>query len=472
MDSAAPVILSPNNGNTPYNKHQDENGTAVNTIGTTTDNAVTYSIDGVDKALFQIDSNGVLTFKNAPDYENPVDNGTNNRYEVSVQIEDASGNTGSQSMMYFVVIIDDVNEYLVSEPIDIDAAANEVEEGSITLRVVGVTAFAEDQDGTNNEVTYALLDDAEGRFQIDSNTGVVTTSSFLDYEEATSHTITVNAISQDGSGSIADFTINILDVNEAPYFSSGSFDIDMNEGETTVGVFTANDHDAGDSLTYSIQPAPTTDGGLFDIDANTGELSFKVAPDYENPQDGGIDAAHQLDNNYSVLIAATDTGGLHANTVVHIQINDIIEGHSGKSHKAKSGKKACKDTRAINFSNVGQHDQSLCKYADEKKEEVEKKVEKEVEKKVETKVEEKVQTQVSEKCSAVKKLKGLLRVGSRGDVVRALQEFLNNNGFNAGKVDGIFGKITKAAVIRMQKTFGAVADGIVGPETKSKISCK
>ena len=59
--------------------------------------------------------------------------------------------------------------------------------------------------------------------------------------------------------------------------------------------------------------------------------------------------------------------------------------------------------------------------------------------------------------------------GSRGESVKTLQERLNAKGFNAGSVDGIFGKNTQAAVMAFQKANGLAADGIVGKLTWAKL---
>ena len=59
--------------------------------------------------------------------------------------------------------------------------------------------------------------------------------------------------------------------------------------------------------------------------------------------------------------------------------------------------------------------------------------------------------------------------GSRGESVKTLQERLNAKGFNAGSVDGIFGKNTRAAVIAFQNANGLAADGIVGKLTWAKL---
>ena len=87
----APIITSDGGGATA-SKNVIENTTAVTTV-TATDvdlNTLTYSISGgADAALFSINATtGVLTFLAAPDFENPTDIGSNNTYEVVVQVSD------------------------------------------------------------------------------------------------------------------------------------------------------------------------------------------------------------------------------------------------------------------------------------------------------------------------------------------------------------------------------------------------
>lgn len=61
----------------------------------------------------------------------------------------------------------------------------------------------------------------------------------------------------------------------------------------------------------------------------------------------------------------------------------------------------------------------------------------------------------------------LLKMGSRGDKVRELQQKLINKGYSVGQygADGVFGQGTYDAVIKFQRTNGLSADGIVGPAT-------
>jgi len=58
-----------------------------------------------------------------------------------------------------------------------------------------------------------------------------------------------------------------------------------------------------------------------------------------------------------------------------------------------------------------------------------------------------------------------IRMGSRGEAVRELQQLLLSHGYSPGPIDSIFGPLTESAVMAFQKDRGLVVDGIVGPIT-------
>lgn len=78
----------------------------------------------------------------------------------------------------------------------------------------------------------------------------------------------------------------------------------------------------------------------------------------------------------------------------------------------------------------------------------------------------------SSAAGLVSSISEYIKYGNRGSNVKKLQKALNALGFNCGKVDGIFGDKTLAAVKSFQKSSkygGAISvDGIVGPNTKKK----
>ncbi|WOK08227.1 MBG domain-containing protein [Imperialibacter roseus] len=87
----------------------------------------------------------------------------------------------------------------------------------------------------------------------------------------------------------------IVDV-EPVFTSVGSPSV--KENETNVLVVTATDGNEGTTITYSLSGG--WDMALFSIDATTGALTFKTAPDFEQPTDA------DGDNVYLVQVTATD----------------------------------------------------------------------------------------------------------------------------------------------------------------------
>lgn len=63
----------------------------------------------------------------------------------------------------------------------------------------------------------------------------------------------------------------------------------------------------------------------------------------------------------------------------------------------------------------------------------------------------------------------VLKYGSRGDYVKAWQNFLNLNGFPCGIPDGIYGRNTEQAVKDFQASRGLKPDGIIGRLTWNAI---
>ena len=76
--------------------------------------------------------------------------------------------------------------------------------------------------------------------------------------------------------------------------------------------------------------------------------------------------------------------------------------------------------------------------------------------------EEKQQTAAS---SAAEGVPATCRPGDRGSDVRTLQRALKAAGLYSGKIDGVYGKGTTAAVKAYQKKQGLTQDGVAGPAT-------
>ena len=216
VDANEFAVTAPSDSNAATNA-VDENvaiGTVVGITASSSDadattNSVTYSLFDNDGGNFAIDANtGIVTTAAALNRET-----LGASRNITVRATSADGSTADT---VFTININDLDEFNTGTVTDSNVAANTIAENSANGTVVNITGLASDADATTNTITYSLDDNAGGRFTIDANTGVVTVanSSLLNYEAATSHSITIRATSADTSFSTQSFTINLTDVNE------------------------------------------------------------------------------------------------------------------------------------------------------------------------------------------------------------------------------------------------------------------
>jgi len=162
VPNTPPEITSSNTKDVP------ENQTAVMTVTATDidDDTVTFSLTGgVDQALFEITPEGILTFKVAPDFENPSDvlgttPAADNVYEIEVTADDSNGGLDVQTLLVTVI---DVND----PPVITSADTSHVDENTKPA----ITVTSTDQD-PNETATYSITGGVDGGlFTIDTNTG-------------------------------------------------------------------------------------------------------------------------------------------------------------------------------------------------------------------------------------------------------------------------------------------------------------
>ena len=176
-------------------------------------------------------------------------------HNITVKVTSSDGSTNTQ---VFTINLSNVNDNGVTIT-DANSAANQVNENATNGTTVGLTVLGVDGDA-GTTVTYSLADNAGGRFAINATTGVVTVAdgTKLNYEAATSHTITVLATSSDGSTKTQDFAIAVNDVNEAPIVVAGAA-VTGNEDSNYIfkwSDFKVSDVDANSALTIKIESLP------------------------------------------------------------------------------------------------------------------------------------------------------------------------------------------------------------------------
>lgn len=117
------------------------------------------------------------------------------------------------------------------------------------------------------------------------------------------------------------FPLSIVDGNDAPSFTSGTanYNLDENSIIETTPAAVANANDVGDSLTYSLSGA---DASYFAVDPSTGEIHFAIAQDYEDP------SVIARGYEFHVNLVATDSGGLTALQAVTITLDNVANENS------------------------------------------------------------------------------------------------------------------------------------------------
>ena len=124
---------------------------------------------------------------------------------------------------------------------------------------------------------------------------------------------------------IAPVTATETDNNQAPAITSAAT-FPVAENVAAVGTVAATDDDASDSITgYAITGG--ADQALFSIDTTTGALTFKNAPNFEDPKDvASTDPANDAGNNaYIVVVSATSGAGdreMTADQTITVTVTD------------------------------------------------------------------------------------------------------------------------------------------------------
>jgi uncharacterized delta-60 repeat protein len=302
VNDNTPVITSANTLNVP------ENIPAVAAItASDTDlpaEILTYSIKGgPDSLLFNIDSStGKLNFITPPDFETLTDAGLDNIYNVTVQASDGTL-SAAQDMVIIVTAVNDNTPIITS----IDKFTIPENTSSV------MTVTATDADLPAQILTYSIAGGSDvARFSIDPSTGILAFIAPSDFESPADTGLdnTYNVMVQASDGTLSttkDLTVTVTSVNDnIPVVTSPS-GFSTPENILIVTTVTASDADLPtQALSFAIIDG--LDSVRFSINPTTGVLAFIAPPDFESPNDAGLDNIYNFRVQVSdgVLVIAQD----------------------------------------------------------------------------------------------------------------------------------------------------------------------
>ena len=167
---------------------------------------------------FAIDSStGVVTVKDVGSGATGLNYESAQSHTITVEATASDGQTSTKDYVINVTNVADVAVGTISDS-DSDTSNNTVAENASLGDATNLGFVASDGDTGATIRAYELTDDAGGLFTINPTTGAVTVAGSLDYETATSHTITVKATSTDGDTNTQNFTISVTNVaDNTPY---------------------------------------------------------------------------------------------------------------------------------------------------------------------------------------------------------------------------------------------------------------
>ena len=300
---------------------------------------ITWSLTGTDAALFDISSNGVLTFKKSPDYEAAADvigtspsTAGDNMYEVIVQATDADRKMATKPVTVEVTNVDEPGVVSLSarQPMAgvlLTATLTDPDSVTTTNPTGLVTTGVEWQwqKGSSNilnadDETYTPDDPDQGSY-LRATVTYKDPESGRDRKRANvrSDHVVLRAATGNNAPEFADDQDPVMDNDQED--AARKVAENTEAGEKIGAPVRATDADSGQKLTYTLEG---TDEGFFDIDWATGQIMTKDELDAE---------ARGGDNTYAVTVRATDpTGDPKASSadnsdtvMVEITVTDVNE---------------------------------------------------------------------------------------------------------------------------------------------------
>ncbi|KAM9320567.1 protocadherin Fat 3 isoform 2-T2 [Gastrophryne carolinensis] len=276
---------------------------------------VTYSIL-TDTKKFAINSSTGIVY-----VADHLDREFMSNYTLKIEARDKAEN-GQQlfSVVNLKVYLEDVNDCApVFIPFSYTAKVLE------DLPVGTVISWLETQDpdlGLGGQVRYSLVNDYNGKFEIDKTSGAIRLNKELDYEKQQFYNLTVRAKDKGRPVSLSSVSfveVEVVDVNEnlhTPYFTdfavTGSVKENSRIGTSVLQVLAKDDDSGRDGeIQYSVRDGSGL--GRFNIDEETGIIYTADILDKETT------------DSYWLTVYATDRAvvPLFSTIEVYIEVEDV-----------------------------------------------------------------------------------------------------------------------------------------------------
>ncbi|XP_033726682.1 protocadherin Fat 4-like [Pecten maximus] len=226
-------------------------------------------------------------------------------YEVYVTITDGTNTVGPRTL---TVIVTGINSPPVIRNTPLTFSLSLMENSAKSNSIYQINAADPDSDTLTYSITYTPATEGATLGYCPPSSATV-----VDYESLTSKSFTADISVTDGAATdtYSTFTIDVIDINEAPAFGTTIYYVTGNEGSAGESFgnpgFTVTDPDTGDTHSYTVDcPAIT-------MDSSTGAVTLSGTYDLD------------ISGTASVLTctATVSDGELTDTTQLIVTINDV-----------------------------------------------------------------------------------------------------------------------------------------------------
>ncbi len=224
-------------------------------------------------------------------------------FEVTVR---AIGENGTSINKTFRISVININE----PPVNITLSNTTVPENSAGGTVIG-SISGEDPDSADI-LTYQIVSNPENSFKIANKQLVVGDSAHIDYEKTPELPVTIRATDRGGLYLDKNFTIKVLNRNDAPTdiaLSNSSIDENSPNG-TVIGILSTADEDSMDTHTYKLIDNAN---GRFALNGKEIVVADSAHLDYE------------ADSTHTIIVQTTDKGSLTFTKSLLIHVLNVNE---------------------------------------------------------------------------------------------------------------------------------------------------
>ena len=298
-----------------------ENQTTVIDLNATDEDGdtLTYAITGgVDSDKFNYDSsNGILTFKVAPNYEDASDSDINNKYLVEFNVIDPEGGVDTLKLSVKVV---DINEDPTLESDNL-VDTEKGENFNSFSKEFGI----DDIDDDNLTITIAVTGDS-GIVDVSLNEPFDTTVAQSVYDDEINPELTIEYGTGTGT---ADINVTLCDTYNACV--SHTFSVTVNAAPSDLNITIPNGTIPEDDISAGMPldgTDPEDDNITYSLCDNSGDNSNFTIVNNELKFDSETSVDYETKSSYTVCIKATDEFGGEYEKNVTVQIGDINEAPS------------------------------------------------------------------------------------------------------------------------------------------------